>query len=189
MKEAAFDPARRLDLHFRCNRAGSKNFVFTYSDGTLYSFIYQEFTFNIYRYQGEKKVLFTLPLIYVSNTLTASITKALSNINQGEYYYELYNTDTEETWLCGNAFFHNGNFDGVSSDTEGVTVSISGEVINITLAVTPASGGGGGGGGSGGSFAGFYKSATSVAGTISVTAGSGAAGGAPSGSGGTGSDS
>lgn len=138
-KQATFDPAKRLDLYFRCNRAGSKDFVFTYSNGSAYSFIYQEFTFNIYRNQGERKVLITLPLVYASNTLTASITKSLSNINEGEYYYELYNTDTEETWLCGDANFHNGKFDGVNADQNSVTVSIDGETIAITLEVTPAS--------------------------------------------------
>lgn len=161
-KQATFDPAKRLDLYFRCNRAGSKDFVFAYSDGTPYSFIYQEFTFNIYRNQGERKVLITLPLVYASNTLTASVTKVLSNINEGEYYYELYNTDTEETWLCGDANFHNGKFDGVNSDQNSVTVSINGETIAITLEVTPASGSGGGGSSTWGSITGTLSNQTDL---------------------------
>jgi len=138
-KQATFDPAKRLDLYFRCNRSGSKDFVFAYSDGTPYSFIYQEFTFNIYRSQGERKVLITLPLVYASNTLTTSITKALSNINEGEYYYELYNTNTEETWLCGDANFHNGKFDGVSTDSNALTVQINGETIAISVSAVSGS--------------------------------------------------
>lgn len=140
MKQATFDPARRLDLYFRCSRAGSKNFVFTYSDGSAYSFIYQEFQFNIYRYEGEKKVLLNLLTFTNQNTLTSQITVSQSNISEGEYYYELFNTDTDETWLCGNAIFHNGKFDGVNSETSDITIQINGETISITLEVTPSSG-------------------------------------------------
>lgn len=138
MNKATFDPARRLDLYFRCARDGSKDFVFTYSDGTPYSFIYEEFQFYIYRYQGEKKVLLELLTVSNQDTLTSSITVAQSNIDAAEYYYELFNSQTNETWLCGDAIFHNGKFDGVSTDTENVTIQINGEEINITLEVTPA---------------------------------------------------
>lgn len=132
MKAASFDPAKRLDLYFRCNRSGDKNFVFTNSNGSARSLIYEEFAFNIYQNQGERKVYITLPLAYNQNTLTASITKALSNINEGEYYYELYNVDTEKTWLCGDAIFHNGKFDGVT-ETTGITVSECGDDVVITV--------------------------------------------------------
>ncbi len=132
MKAASFDPAKRLDLYFRCNRSGDKNFVFTNSNGSARSLIYEEFAFNIYQNQGERKVYITLPLSYNQNTLTASITKALSNINEGEYYYELYNVDTEKTWLCGDAIFHNGKFDGVT-ETTGITVSEGGDDVVITV--------------------------------------------------------
>jgi hypothetical protein len=134
MKAATFDPAKRLDLYFRCNRSGSKDFVFTNEDGSAHSLIYLDFTFNIYQNQGERKVYITLPLAYNQNTLTASITKALSNINEGEYYYELYNVDTEETWLCGDAIFHNGKFDGVT-ETEDITIITGGESIAVTVSV------------------------------------------------------
>lgn len=139
MKEATFDPARRLDLYFRCNRAGSKDFVLSYSDETPYSFIYEEFEFNIYRYEGEKKIFLQLLSFSNQDTFTAQITKAQANIDEAEYYYEIYNTQTEETWLCGNAIFHNGKFDGVSNDTEDITIQINGEDINITVQVTAPS--------------------------------------------------
>lgn len=137
MKEATFDPARELTLYFRCNRAGSKNFVFTHSDGTAYSFIYDELELNIYKNQGDKKKLISLNHVFgialSSNTVTASITKALSNIPEGEYYWELYRTDLEETWLTGKAQFHNGIFDGVNTDSESITVVENGESISIMV--------------------------------------------------------
>lgn len=137
MKEATFDPAKELTLYFRCNRAGSKDFVFTYSNGTAYSFIYDELELNIYRNQGDKKKLISLThvsgITLNSNTVTASITKALSNIPEGEYYWELYRTDLEKTWLTGDAIFHNGKFDGVGTSTETITVTEDGDDINITI--------------------------------------------------------
>ena len=88
MKEATFDPAKELTLYFRCNRAGSKDFVFVRTDGTAYSFIYDELELNIYKNQGDKKKLISLThvsgIVLNSNTVTASITKALSNIPEGE---------------------------------------------------------------------------------------------------------
>lgn len=138
MNSATFDPARNLTLYFRCNRAGSKNFVFVRSGGSAYSFIYtDDLELNIYRNQGDKKKLISLTyisgLVLNSNTLTASITSALSNINEGEYYWELYRTDLEKTWLCGDAIFHNGKFDGVENDSETITVTEDGEDVLITI--------------------------------------------------------
>lgn len=142
MNSATFDPARNLTLYFRCNRAGSKNFVFVRSNGSAYSFIYtDDLELNIYRNQGDKKKLISLTyisgLVLNSNTLTASITSALSNINEGEYYWELYRTDLEKTWLCGDAIFHNGKFDGVENDSETITVTEDGEDILITIQEGP----------------------------------------------------
>lgn len=138
MKQATFDPARDLTLYFRCNRAGSKDFVFVRSDGSAYSFIYtDDLELNIYKNQGDKKKL--ISLTYISglslnvNRLTATITSSLSNINEGEYYWELYRTDLEKTWLCGDAIFHNGKFDGVENDSETITVSEDGEDILVTI--------------------------------------------------------
>lgn len=138
MKQATFDPSRDLTLYFRCNRAGSKDFVFVRSNESAYSFIYtDDIELNIYKNQGDKKKL--ISLTYISgltlnaNRLTASITAALSNINEGEYYWELYRTDLEKTWLCGDAIFHNGKFDGVTNDSETITVNEDGEDILITV--------------------------------------------------------
>lgn len=138
MKEATFDPARNLTLYFRCNRSGSKNFVFVRSSGMAYSFIYtDDIELNIYKNEGDKKKL--ISLTYISgltlnvNRLTASITSALSNINEGTYYWELYRTDLDKTWLCGDAVFHNGKFDGVSTDSTSIIIAEDGDDIQITI--------------------------------------------------------
>jgi hypothetical protein len=137
MKEATFDPARECKLYFRCNRTGSKDIVVSYSDGSPYSFIYEEFEANIYKYEGERKVLIPLTVSYNSNRLTISISKSQSNINQGEYYFELYNAYTDQTWIADICRFHNGRFDGVSNDSATLTVNTQGEVLSLTLEATP----------------------------------------------------
>jgi len=137
MKQATFDPAKDLTLYFRCNRAGSKDFVFTYTDGSAYSFVYDELELHIYKNQGAKKKLISLThvegITLSQNTVTVEITKAQSNIQEGEYYWELYRTDLEKTWLCGDAIFHNGKFDGVEETTETITIDIDGDDVNITV--------------------------------------------------------
>lgn len=140
MKEATFDPARDLTLYFRCSRAGSKDFVFVRSDGSAYSFVYLELELNIYQNQGDKKKLISfslgsgLSIVNAGgNRVRASITSGQSNVNEGKYYAELYRPDIEKTWSCGDAFFHNGKFDGVNSDSETLTISEDGETIEITV--------------------------------------------------------
>lgn len=137
MKQVTFDPAKDLTLYFRCNRAGSKNFIFTYTDGTAYSFVYDELELHIYKNQGAKKKVISLTHIQGitlnSNTVTVAITKDQSNITEGEYYWELYRKDLEKTWLCGDAIFHSGKFDGVDESTETITIDIDGDDINITV--------------------------------------------------------
>lgn len=136
-RQATFDPAKDLTLYFRCNRAGSKVFTFVRSDASAYSFVYLELQLNIFNYHGEKSPIISLEfgsgLSVTNNQVTASITKALSNINEGEYYFELYRPDIEKTWICGDAIFHNGKFDGVNSDSASITVEENGETIEITV--------------------------------------------------------
>lgn len=144
MKEATFDPARECKMYFRCNRNGSKDFVLSYGDGTPYSFIYDEFQANIYKYEGERKVFIQLPITYNANRLTISITESLSNVNQGEYYFELFNVASGQTWIATMCIFHNGRFDGVTRNTESLTVNTQGEVINITIEASSSSTSGGG---------------------------------------------
>jgi hypothetical protein len=140
MKKATFDPARRLDLYFRVKRNGSKSFVFVNSNGEPRLLIYEEYELIIKEYAGGR-ISISLPLTISGNVLSASITEELSNINQGEYYWELNRTDTGKTWLCGKAIFHNGVFDGVDDSTPEFTISDSGETIQITITESGGSGG------------------------------------------------
>lgn len=135
--EFTFDPSKPMKVYFRCNRAGNVDFVFVYSGGSAYSFIYRELELNIYEYEGAKKKLlsFTIGsgLTVNANRVRASITASQSNINEGEYYIELYRPDLEKTWGAGKAIFHNGQFDGVSNDGDEITVSEDGDTVLFTI--------------------------------------------------------
>lgn len=140
IKSATFDPSRRLDLYFRINRAGSKRFVFVDSDGADYDISGIDFELFISDYPGArvKRLSLTIGdglvlLPYESNLFDAEVTADETIANEGEYYWELYLRNEEKTWLSGKAFFHNGEFDGVNSDTETFTISTTGETIQITV--------------------------------------------------------
>lgn len=132
MAKATFDPARELTLYFRCNRTGSKDFVFVYSDGSSYSLIYEDIEFNIYENEGDKIKLLQLSTAFAANTVTASITNSQSNINEGEYYFEMYRPNIDKTWVTGYAIFHNGKFDGIT-ETSTITINENGEAVTITI--------------------------------------------------------
>lgn len=143
MIAATFDPAKELTLYFRVARNGSLTFSFVDSDGNAYSLIYDDFELNIYKNQGDKKKLISLIVgsgisFPTASSLTVSITESQSNINEGEYYYELYRPDIGKTWLTGDAIFHNGKFDGVDNNAT-ITITESGTPVTITI----SAGGGG----------------------------------------------
>lgn len=139
MKKATFDPAKRLDLYFRINRNGSKAFVFLNSDGSARSLIYEEYEMTIKEYAGGR-ISIAIPLSITDNTITASITDALSKVNEGEYYWELKRVDNGKTYLCGKAFFHNGIFDGVDEESTELVINEGGETIEITVNESGGSG-------------------------------------------------
>jgi len=117
---STFDPSRRLDLYFRINRAYTKDFVFVDADLADLDITGHTFTLIIKTNPGAISNVISLTLgfglefaVYETNVLTAEVTSAQTLIDEGEYYWELYVSDIQETWLNGKAYFHNGIFDGI----------------------------------------------------------------------------
>jgi hypothetical protein len=117
-KSASFDPSRRLDIYLRIDRVNSRVLAFFQDDGSEFSLIYEDFEVFISRYAGDRVKMVNLTigsgLTISDNKLYISLTEDQSNVNEGEYYWELYRPDTGQTWLNGYALFHNGEFDGVN---------------------------------------------------------------------------
>lgn len=134
-RSVSLDPARRIDLHFRCNRNGDLTLPIYDSDGVAFSLVYEDFQFFIKRYPADRVNTIDLTvgagITLDGNEILIDITAAQSNIAEGAYYYELLNVDDNETWLCGNATFHNGPFDAVNDD---ISIELhEHEVVNIYL--------------------------------------------------------
>ena len=140
IKSATFDPSRRLDLYFRIRRNGSKAFVFTYQDEDPVSLTYFEFEFIIKDSPGSRADILRLDLSsglsITDNSLIVSITDEDSNVNEGEYYWELYRPDIGKTYLSGKAFFHFGAFDGIINSSNQIII---GEDSDISITINDAS--------------------------------------------------
>lgn len=141
IRAVSFDPSRRLDLHLRINRIGNVTFSFLQND-LPFSLIYEEFEFFIKRYAGDRQKVISLEigtgLSVDDNDLVASVTADQSNISEGEYYWELLKLNSDQTWLSGKAWFHNGPFDN-SFTTPSFTIVENGDIIQVTITPSASS--------------------------------------------------
>lgn len=138
--KTTIDPSRRLELYIRKARNGSKTFVFTNSSGADYDVSSFDFELFIKKNAGARKDVISLLTSYAgfgldisTNELTATFTDAITDIDSGEYYWELLRLDTNKTWLCGPCYVHEGEFDGVGTDTS--TISIA-DQTTVTVSIT-----------------------------------------------------
>jgi hypothetical protein len=136
MKKTSFDPSRRLDIYLRIDRINSRTFTFTLSDGTAFPLTYEDFSLTIKSYAGSTRNVIELTigdgLSIVGNQLMASVSVIRSDQDEGEYYWELYKPDTMQTWINGKAFFHNGEFDGVTDVGSSIVIGTE-DPVQITL--------------------------------------------------------
>lgn len=138
MNKATFDPASPLVIYFRCARNGSLDFVFLDENGNPYSLIYDDVEFHLYEHEGDKIPVFSLVIgsgisIVSTGRVRATVTQAITNINEGQYYYELYRPDLGKTWIADYAIFHNGRFDGVQNSSASITVMDGANQVTVNV--------------------------------------------------------
>lgn len=138
MNKATFDPAQPLKLYLRCARNGTLDFVFVDENGDPYSLIYEDVELHFYKNEGDKNPVYSLTsgngISYPSEgTVRATVTIAGTNLNEGQYYYELYRPDLGLTWIADYAIFHNGRFDGLQQSSTTVQVTSGQDTVNITV--------------------------------------------------------
>jgi hypothetical protein len=138
MNKATFDPANPLVLYFRIARNGTLDFVFLDANGNPYSLIYDDVELHVYQNEGDKKPVFSLVMgsgmsVVSTGRIRATVTAAITNINEGQYYYELYRPDLGKTWLADYAIFHNGRFDGLQQSSVDVIVNDGTQEVTITV--------------------------------------------------------
>lgn len=137
MNQITTDPSQRVDLYFRTDSIGVPiTFTFLESDGSPYSFIYDDFQLVIKPYVGSKKntllLGFGTGLSLTANRLTAQIDTSNVRVEPGEYYWELIKNDYGRPWLTGIAYAVAGNLPAISNSTS-VTVNEGGYDITITI--------------------------------------------------------
>lgn len=120
--KATFDPSVNLDLYFRKGRNGSKTLNFFDVDGGEYDLTGITFEF---------RAPFEVTVTVFQNTITLDFAYD-QEIKRDRFFWQLVNTITVKTWLCGTAFFTSDLSDAVS-DSENITINLEGEVINITI--------------------------------------------------------
>ena len=120
MNRIAVSPSGKLILDFQINRDGSLTFNFVnedaYGNETERDITGSTWEFFVKRYKGDNKKTISLLLgsglsfpTYTTDEILAEFTATQTNIQEGEYYYELYDITNKQTEVSGSCYF---NFDG-----------------------------------------------------------------------------
>lgn len=112
MSKVTFGGEGILTLYKRVNQAESLTFTFKDSNGDPYIYTPNLFSFKVKKYMGDKKDVISLDssdLTLVSNQLTVPITASESNLNEGEYYYQLLYDN--KVRINGKFVLYNGSVD------------------------------------------------------------------------------
>lgn len=134
-----FDPSKQSTVYFRCNRAGSKKFIFKNSD-TLAAYSLSGKVFKAFIKETPQSVNTKIDLTCTvggagSNELTVTITSAQAAIKAKDYYFELWETTEKITYINAIAPFTNGVFDGIDDTDENILIQLSGNDVIIYLTV------------------------------------------------------
>jgi len=86
----------------------------------------------------EFRAAFIASLVVSTNTITISILET-EPVSRESYFWEIVNTVTKKTWLCGTAYFTSDNSSEVE-DTGPITIELNGELVQITIIESGGSG-------------------------------------------------
>ncbi len=117
MNQVAFFKARRLPAKFLINAYQEETFPIS-ENGTAIDVTRYTWEFFIKKNPGSRVKIFSLTLgnginfpAYTTDEVRVVVSAATSNIDEGEYYYELRRTDLIIPYLNGPATFYYGNVD------------------------------------------------------------------------------
>jgi hypothetical protein len=125
MNKATFDPAINIDLYFRKGRNGEKEFSFFTGEGEDRVGYPLTDTFEI-------RADFEIELTVEDNKLIMSVDEEEVDGVRNSYFYEIVNTTTGKTWICGNAYFTETQSAEIT-DTQDVTIVLEGEPVLVTI--------------------------------------------------------
>ena len=114
----SLDPAREVPMQARINRRNDFTLEFVDNDSVDYDISGFTWEFFVKENPGARTKMISLTLgnglsipIYSDNVLNGTISVAQSQIEEGQYYYELVRTDLPATWLNGIITFSYGSLD------------------------------------------------------------------------------
>lgn len=123
--------AARLDINFQIGSYRLINFEFN-TDVSLW-----EFEFFVKKNKGDRLKVFSKTLasgisypIYSDSSIDMSVLAADSQIEEGQYYYELRRSDTNTPLISGYAYF---DFDPKPSEDETVSLTVTDENVTVTI--------------------------------------------------------
>lgn len=139
-----FDPSANETIKFRCNRNGSKKFIFLLaSDSTAWDLSTKNFqAFVKVKPQSANHLIDLTASVggIGNNELTLSITNLQSDVDPFDYYFELYESVSKKTWISAVARFVNGPDDQVDDTDETISVVLDGDDVVISVAESGGSG-------------------------------------------------
>lgn len=147
MNKAAFHSAGRLDIDMFVNRFRVQRFVFL-AEGLAFDI--SGFTWQLFikTNPGDLRNIISLTLgnglsfpIYEENVIEARFESATTNIQEGDYYWQLLRTDTNEPWLNGIAKFSFGSLDSGGTSQEGTVNLLNNEITVSLQSIVNVSGG------------------------------------------------
>lgn len=127
--KASFDISRNLDLYFRRKRNGVVTLTFM-SEGVAYDLTGLNFEF---------RSDFTVTISIALNVMTLSFSSSTS-ITRASYFWELYNSTQEKTWLSGTAFFTE-SLSAEVDDIQSIYININGDQVVIEINSSDVNGG------------------------------------------------
>lgn len=135
------NPSNVLPAYFKINRQAYIRFTITVDDAApnVSGWTWQLF---IKRNPGARLIAINLTLgfglsyeTYSDIVLVAHFTSAQTDLEEGEYYWELVRTDIETTWIEGKAFFEFAKKISETVDTTDYTINVdsSGSPVEISI--------------------------------------------------------
>jgi len=139
MAGITFDPAKKLSIYFRVARDGSKTLTFVDPSAVNYDISGFTFAFTVYDRVGGNSVLSLTEGSGLSKpdnySLTIDVTDTQTTLRPNKYFYILNRTDSGslvKTWLNGDCFIHEGEFDGLT-ETTSLVIDESGTAVTVTV--------------------------------------------------------
>lgn len=140
MVDISIDKSRAVRIKARVNETSVPQiFTFTNEDGTPHDISGYDFKLYVQKRANSNVKLFTLSIgagLTVqgddNNELLIEVTAAQATQSADTYFFRLYSSDEDHTWLNGPWQFHNGEHDAVVEE-ETITIKANGDTVIIEI--------------------------------------------------------